>query len=383
MATDRARRRLLLGAGLGWLGAVPAGAASRRQVLAAAWQDGSRHVIGLLAPKAGTLQPVAQLEVPTRAHGLAWVPDGAGAHRLLAVARRPGDWFVSWRPGAGPARWHWARPGTVFNGHAVWAPGENGRSRILVTQTDVETGAGEVGVFDARTLEPIDAWPTLGRDPHDLLLHDGSLWVANGGIDTRPETGRAKRELDRMDSSLVAMDLRNGRVHGQWRVPDQRLSLRHLAANGPAIGIALQAEHDDATARARAPLLAVWGRGELALPPPAEDTETGGYGGDIAAWRDGFVVTATRAARAWAWSRSSHPGGSESGSAGGSWSAWPVAQAGAAATDATGLWVGGSEAVLRVDPAGVGSWRRPTALRLDNHWLALDSDPLRSPAPVR
>lgn len=373
MATDRVRRRLLLGAGLGLVGAGPATAASTRQVLAAAWQDGSRHVIGLLAPKAGTLQPVAELEVPTRAHGLAWVPDGAGAHRLMAVARRPGDWFVSWRPGAGPARWHWARPRTVFNGHAVWVPGENGRSRILVTQTDVETGAGEVGLFDARTLDPVDAWPTQGRDPHDLLLHDGRLWVANGGIDTRPETGRAKRELGRMDSSLVAMDPRDGRVQGQWRVPDQRLSLRHLAANGPAIGIAMQAEHDDATARNRAPLLAVWERGELALPPPAEGTETGGYGGDIAPWRDGFVVTATRAASAWAWSRSHRSGGAARSSAAGSWSSWPVAQAGAAAGDATGLWVGGSAGVLRVDPAGAAHWRLPTALRLDNHWVALAS----------
>ncbi|MES2839408.1 DUF1513 domain-containing protein [Hydrogenophaga sp. IBVHS1] len=38
--------------------------------------------------------------------------------------------------------------------------------------------------------------------------------MAIGGIPTQPETGRAKRELDRVDASLVALDGYAGQVLG-------------------------------------------------------------------------------------------------------------------------------------------------------------------------
>jgi hypothetical protein len=38
----------------------------------------------------------AALDVPTRAHGV-WAEAGG---TLLAVARRPGDWLLRWRPDA-------------------------------------------------------------------------------------------------------------------------------------------------------------------------------------------------------------------------------------------------------------------------------------------
>ncbi|WP_036236917.1 DUF1513 domain-containing protein, partial [Methylibium sp. T29-B] len=174
--------------------------------------------------------------------------------------RRPGDWLVRWQPdGRRSPQWQWAEPGRAFNGHVIAGAGG---TRLYTTETDLETGSAWIGVRDARSLEKLDEWPTHGIDAHELLLDDDdtgghdapSLWVANGGVPTRPETGRQKLNLDRMDSSLVRLDARSGALRGQWRLDDRRLSLRHMAwRDTPAagartqrvLGIALQAEHDD------------------------------------------------------------------------------------------------------------------------------------------
>ncbi|MFO1340750.1 MAG: DUF1513 domain-containing protein [Burkholderiaceae bacterium] len=145
-------------------------------------------------------------------------------------------------------------------------------------------------------------WPTGGTDPHQMLQVGDRLFVANGGVPTRPETGRAKLDLPAMDSSLVAFDLPSGRRLGIWRLPDPRLSLRHLAWHeaSATLGIALQAEHDDAAARARAPLLALFEGASLRAAPSPE--AGAGYAGDIAATSVGFVLSATKAGALMAWS---------------------------------------------------------------------------------
>jgi uncharacterized protein len=367
MATDLRRRRLLerlalFGvAGGACSGRVSAQLAARTR-LVAAWQDAGRLYVGVLGEHGGPdadagLHILSRLEVPTRAHGLTPLPDG----RILAVARRPGDWLLRWRPGTAEAEWHWARSGTVFNGHAVLVPDGTGHAQVLVTQTKLDDGAGQIGVLDGRTLARLDAWPTRGTDPHDLLWHRGRLWVANGGITTHPETGRVKHRLERMDSSLVALHPRTGAVLGQWRLPDPRLSLRHLASQGRLIGVALQAEHSDAALRAAAPLLAVFDpHGSLQMPALPEGMITGGYGGDIAALADGFVVSATRADRVLAWS-----------AARGWQSAWPLTRPCALADAPSGLWSGSATGAWRID----GRSHAAAALRfeplLDNHWALL------------
>lgn len=63
-----------------------------------------------------------------------------------------------------------------------------------------------------------------------------------------------------MDSSLVRLQGDSGALLRQWRLSDQRLSLRHLAWNTQrnVLGIALQAEHDQETERSMAPVLALF-----------------------------------------------------------------------------------------------------------------------------
>lgn len=303
MATDahgRLRRRdwLRQCAGLPLLVAAPTFGAAGRGALFATWREGERHVAGLLRfDSRAQAKTVARVDLPTRAHGL--VAESGGS--VLVLARRPGDWLLRWHPHSGHCQWHWSDGRDVLNGHALAAPQ---RGPLLCTATDVDSGAGIVQVRDPLSLRVLDRWPTGGVDPHALLWHAGRLWVANGGISTQPETGRVKRDLARMDSSLAALDPATGRLLDRWRVDDPRLSLRHLAANGPLIGVAMQAEHDEAAQRERAPLLAVFDGERLisVLGSAANESEvSGGYGGDIAAEGRGFVVSATRAHRLLHW----------------------------------------------------------------------------------
>jgi hypothetical protein len=358
-----ARRRVLQLAGLAAAWPWVAQAASPGRRFAAAWVRGGVHRVGWLALAADrrSVREVASLPVPTRAHGVALTPEG----HLLAVARRPGDWLLRW-PGPGQApRWRWSEPLRAFNGHALLGP--DGR-HLYTTGSDLEGGGGLVAVHDARTLDLLDEWPTHGADPHQLVwdrLAPGQLIVANGGILTLPETGRAKHRLERMDSSLVRLDpARGGQRSGQWRLDDPRLSLRHLAwsLDGARLGIALQAEHDDPAQRAEAPVLAVFDGG--AVRPVASPRALAGYGGDIACDRDGFTVSCTRA------------DGLAHYAAQGEWRGFtPLNEAGALALAAgvQTLWAGGRDRVLGHTPAGgEAAWPiEDGGVRIDNHWVAV------------
>ncbi|TXH31999.1 MAG: DUF1513 domain-containing protein [Burkholderiaceae bacterium] len=373
MVTDLHRRHAL--AVLGGLGAcaiisAPAFAqAGDRVHLAAAWERQGRFHIGLLSTQGGAgqaLQVHAALEVPTRAHGLAVLPDGS----VLTTARRPGDWLVRWRPGQrAQPQWLWQNGERSFNGH-VLASADG--TRLYTTETDIETGASWIGVRDARTLEQTAEWPTHGIDAHELVWDGaGALIVANGGVPTAPETGRVKRDLDRMDSSLVRLDAHTGRLLGQWRLQDPRLSLRHLAwspgGHGQRLlGIALQAEHDDATAKDTAPVLALFDgtalRAMSAPQPLAQSLH--GYGGSIAATPAGWAVSCPRA----------H--GIATFSLPGTWQRLvPLPEVCPLAVRGSALWAGGLAGSLQ-DAQAQAPLHHPhdhllQGARLDNHWVAV------------
>lgn len=337
---------------------------------AAAWEaDAAGYQVGVLQQQAGQLAIQSALSVPTRAHGV-WVEAGQGDGTLLAAARRPGDWLVRVRLADGKAlAWHWMEGGRAFNGHVIASA--DGR-RLYTTETDLETAEGLVGVRDAATLEKIDEWRTHGMDPHELLLDaDGTLLVANGGIPTLPETGRVKVELHRMDASLVRLDTRDGSLRGQWRVADRRLSLRHIAwgrdeGGARVLGIALQAEHEDAAARAAAPLFARFDGRALQVFGGAQPLA--GYAGDIGFAAGRFALSCPRAQGVALWR------------ADGRWAGFvPLADACALAPDtldgqAAHLWASGAGAAQPlIDPAQAAAPLRVQGLRLDNHWALLNA----------
>jgi hypothetical protein len=332
--------------------------------LAATWQTENGYQTGVLSKplSAGeALHVAAAVEVPTRAHGLLLEPGGT----LLTVARRPGDWLLRWNREGHAIAWQWIEPHRAFAGHVLTSA--DGRT-LYTTEMDLESGAGLIGVRDATTLEKRAEWPTHGIDPHQLLWdasHAGSLIVANGGVPTQPETGRVKRNLDRMDSSLVRLDATTGELLGQWRLDDRRLSLRHLAwntaaANRPVLGIALQAEHDSAEEKAGAPVLALFDGHALRTAPAPQSLA--GYGGDIAALGAHIAVSCPRVQGVALFTMD------------GAWQGIvALTEACALASASRQIVAGGSLHVLGLHSAGatLATEVGLPPIRLDNHWIVL------------
>ena len=357
------RRQWLLAAAA--LGFAPAWAAkpSRPTRLLSAWQTSDEHRIGVIGVEGVHWSVQLSLAVPTRAHGLLLEASGS----VLAAARRPGDWLLRWHPASGQTQWHWIEDDRRFNGHAIASA--DGQT-LWTTETDLADAQGRLGVRDTQSLEKTAEWATHGMDPHELIvlpqrvghIPAGSLIVANGGIPTLPETGRSKRQLDRMDASLVALDPRNGSLLGQWRLDDPYLSIRHLAWDpvSSTVGIALQAEHPDVDAKKRAPVFAVWNgeRLQASVAQPAVQ----GYGGDICALpQGGFVVSCPRA---------------NSLALFGADARWTqnVAhrEAYALATAQGHWWASGADGVWCA-PEGIDSkaTARTERLQIDNHWAVM------------
>lgn len=380
MAIDPHRRKTLAGlaalAGLSaWAFAPAAALASNNGTvqLAAAWEREGSFYIGLLSTQPGAGQPLqihASLEVPTRAHGLFVLPDGS----VVATARRPGDWLVRCWPGQrAEPQWLWQHGERSFNGH-VLASADG--ARLFTTETDVETGASWIGVRDARTLQKTAEWPTHGVDAHELvwdMRHTASgaptLIVANGGVPTAPETGRVKRDLQAMDSSIVRLDASTGALLGQWGLQDQRLSLRHLAwspdgHNTRLLGIALQAEHDDPAAKDAAPVLALFDGTALRVVPTPERIAQSihGYGGSMAATHSGWAVSCPRA------------NGIATYTPQGEWRGLvPLPEVCPLAVNEGALWAGGLGTSLQTaqaaEPVSHPHGRSLQDARLDNHWV--------------
>jgi hypothetical protein len=348
--------------------AQPGGEATR---LLAAWQAQGQHHLGLLRASPGDAQVVTSLALPSRPHGL--LAEAGGT--VLAVARRPGDWLLRWRPGRQPEQlqWHWQEDDRRLNGHVVALDHQH----LLTTETDRATGQGWLSLRAAASLRTLQSWPTHGPDPHQLLVLPqavgpwpaGTVLVANGGITALPETGRSARQAGALDASLVALEPRHGRLLGQWRLQDPWLSIRHLAWNGHSgqVGVALQAEHPSADQRQAAPVLALWdGRSLQAAVAPAA---LAGYGGDIAALgAAGYAVSCPRAgALAWFSAQGQYRGTSRQ-----------TAVCALASQDAD-LWSGGeavvglarAEQAEQADPAPPALTAGPSqaaAWALDNHW---------------
>lgn len=166
---------------------------------------------------------------PGRAHGITPRP---GMAEAVVFARRPGRWLQTLSLTDGT-------PGPVvrapddrrFTGHGAYSA--DGRT-LYVAEDDVPREEGAIGVYDATdNYRRIGAIPTHGLGPHELILmQDGTtLAVANGGVITHPDTGRAKLNLDSMDASLTYVEAATGRLLDKVRLPEEHnnLGIRHIA----------------------------------------------------------------------------------------------------------------------------------------------------------
>jgi hypothetical protein len=369
------RRRFLLAVGA--LAVLPrlalAAGEARQAVLGAAWRGPNKsdpYFAGALVADWETrrLDIRYAVPLPTRPHGLLAEADGG----LLVVGVRPGTWLLRC-DGRGEVmqqlRVDEEGATARLNGHAIVAT----KGDVLyTTETDLKTGGGRIGVRDRQTLRKLAEFDTHGIDPHQLLLdHEDHLIVANGGVPRTPAD--KKFDLQRMDSSLVRLDAASGSLLRQWRLDDRRLSMRHLAwSRTPAdadacLGIAIQAEHDDAALRATAPILAILDGDRLSVPTRANDGI--GYAGDIAAaWNGGFALSSNQAGLAQLW----HPGAPDTMAAlvkmeeAYALASWNGPGKGGGVVVATGLGLVRSHPTAA--PVAI-PWPRPMAL--DNHWVLL------------
>lgn len=365
--------------------------AAPRQRLAAAWRVAAAPA-GQPADRVGILEldwPAGQVRVradhpaPERAHGLLALADGG----FIAVANRPGRWLLHCDAQGRERRrvqLDAERPQRTLNGHVE--PSLDGR-RLFSTETDPRDGSSWLSVREADTLRRVADWRLPGVDAHQMLLdEDGQLLIALGGI-PRNAAGR-KIQIERMSSALIRFDPVRGAVTGEWRLPDSRLSLRHLAwsegQEGPALlGIGLQAEHDDPAQRERAPALAIWDGQRLFTP--SHDAQAGGYAGDVvAAPGGGFMITSDKTDRGLWW----HPAqprrlttvaqlqGIYALAPFGTSGSPPAAAPGEAPDDepapAGGTLFASHAGVARWQPQGSPQWIAwPMPMSLDNHWVTL------------
>lgn len=258
-----------------------------RVLLSASWDaDASGTPQGMLRRVDSALLPIA---LPGRGHGI--VPLSKG--QAIIVSRRLGSWLakVDWRQGK-VLQLIDAEFDRQFFGHAMVTP--DGKT-LITTENNGETGQGVLGLYSVATLQRIGEIPSHGIGPHELIwLAQGKiLAVANGGVLTLPETGRRKLNVGAMQPKLSLLAWPSGQLLNEYVLPDQALSIRHLALTSDgSLGVALQAEYADTTAHLDSPLLAVLRGGQLQLAEQPAGLQ--GYGASIAAVGNSFLVSALK-----------------------------------------------------------------------------------------
>ncbi len=228
------RRHFLKASGLAFLaGLSPAGARAALQadaLFASAYRDEEGRFGVATLTERGELVDRALL--PDRAHGLAYAP---ATDHIVAFARRPGTYMMAMsRKGLSEPVIVTAAEGRHFYGHGCFSP--DGRI-LYACENDFEGGRGVIGLYDARNAyRRLGEFSSHGIGPHDLsITDDGSaLIVANGGIETHPDFGRTKLNLDRMEPSLALVDARDGHLIEKHALPAHlsKLSTRHIDTDG-------------------------------------------------------------------------------------------------------------------------------------------------------
>jgi hypothetical protein len=287
------RRAFLRMAGAAWVATLSARQSFALTRTDAVFASGYRESDGSfgLAVLAEDGAIIDRTPLPARSHGMAFSP--ASGH-LVAFARRPGTFaLVIDRTGKADPVTIAAAEDRHFFGHGCFSP--DGRM-LYASENDFDANRGVIGLYDARDgYRRIGEYSTYGIGTHDLSVSDdGSLLIAaNGGIETHPDFGRTKLNLDHMEPSLALIDAATGALIERHALPEKlrQLSTRHIDLDDKGrIWFACQYEgpRNDLP-----PLVGHFGKGEdltfLSLP---EETTVGlaNYVGAIAVnRRDGLV----------------------------------------------------------------------------------------------
>lgn len=287
-----ATRRAFLG-GLLTVAIVPkstwADVGDPHYLAAAKLDDGSYRLFGL-----GIAGNIAfSVPLPTRGHAAAAHPTRPEA---VAFARRPGTYAIAIDCHSGRIIRQLNTPGgRHFYGHGIFSADG---SVLYTTENDFELGVGRIGMWDTKEgYTRIGEFASGGIGPHDILRHPGkdTLIIANGGIDTHPDTGRAKLNLPTMAPNITYTD-QNGTILEQVSLaPELHLnSIRHLSIrNDGLLAFAMQTQGDQTKPQ---PLLGTHRVGDIPklLSPPAMQLKAmQGYGASVAFSDNGSRIAIT------------------------------------------------------------------------------------------
>ena len=233
-----------------------------------------------------------QLPLPARGHAAAAHPERAQA---VAFARRPGTFAIVLDCLTGTEEARLTPPeGRHFYGHGTFSADG---TLLFTTENDFDAARGMVGVWDViRGYRRVAEFPSGGVGPHDMkLMPDGAtLVVANGGIETHPETGRAKLNIPTMRPNLSYMRLDGSLLSVlELDAAHRKNSIRHLAvAKTGAVAFAMQWQGD---LYEDLPLLGIHtaSTGAVELIKDASVRRMEGYLGSVAMTDDGARVATT------------------------------------------------------------------------------------------
>lgn len=250
--------------------------------------DGSYRLAGLDGRGANLFS----LPLPARGHAAAAHPFKAMA---VAFARRPGTFALVIDCASGVLIQKLDAPaGRHFYGHGTFS--SDGR-RFFTTENNYDAAEGVISVWDTDSFTRLGEFPSGGIGPHDMrLMPDGAvLVIANGGIETHPDTGRSKLNLPVMQPNLTYVDLSGAILETMELAPAlHKNSIRHLAVRADGlVGFAMQWQGSLAQ---HPPLLGLHRRGtapRLFTASQDEQSTLQGYAGSLAFSGDGKSVAIT------------------------------------------------------------------------------------------
>lgn len=254
---------------------------------AAALPDGAYVLCGISAD----LKVQFQIPLPARGHAAAAHPNRPEA---VAFARRPGTFamVINCLTGEVSARLN-APDNRHFYGHGTFSADG---SLLFTTENDYAAGQGRIGVWDRRAgYKRVGEFASGGIGPHDIkrLPDSDVLVVANGGIDTHPDTGRTKLNIPTMAPNLAYIS--DGAVlETAVLAPDlHKNSIRHLAVSSTGqVAFAMQWQGDGVVAG----LLGTHRRAtpaRLLKAPPDQTRAMQGYIASIAFAADDTAIAVT------------------------------------------------------------------------------------------
>lgn len=292
MRSTAIERRTLLSL-LGAAALYPAGTEAEPACPEAGYVSAARRANGdhaAILGRSGTM-PRTAIALPGRGHEIAASPD---RRLLVAVSRRPGRWFAV-RRSDGDIHLIEAAAGRHFYGHGAFSA--DGRW-FFASENAYDSATGMIGRYDvAAGFVRRGEWTSGGVGPHALARLPGGedLVVANGGIETHPDTGRTPLNLPDMRPSLAVLRLSDGAVvwramlEEHWR----KLSVRHLSVRADGlIAVGLQ----DRQGGRHGPVLALATSGGSITLLPGDEVrrrEMRGYCGALAFDRSGRWLAAT------------------------------------------------------------------------------------------